>query len=66
MKSAYLKTVIISLFVGLMAAISTSFAAPAPKGHAEIKVDGKPVDLKRLTDQEVITLATLVMKAAGK
>lgn len=60
------KTAIVSLVLGLIAAVSISFAAPAPKGHAEIKVDGKPVDLKRLTDQEVITLATLVMKAAGK
>lgn len=59
-----MKTTIISLFLGLLAAVSVSFAAP--KGHAEVKVDGKPIDLKKLTDQEIITLSELILKAAGK
>lgn len=59
-------TIIISAILGFVAATSISFAAPAPKGHAEIKVDGKPVDLKKLSAEEVMTLANLVLKAAGK
>ena len=44
---------------------STAMATPS-KGAAEVKVDGKPIDLKKLTTEEVIQLSNLILKAAGK
>lgn len=37
----------------------------APKAHASIKVDGKDVDLSKLTAAEIVTLSDLILKASG-
>lgn len=47
-----------------LAIASTSFAAG--KGNAVVTLDGKPIDLKRLTTEEVVQLSGLILKAGGK